>query len=79
VQQVFFKLICHTCWNGHFKIECHQRFKNITGMSMYIKVDYWCVSHSKKYQYIIVNIDFNYPKTRGVILIPAKCAAKGIP
>jgi len=51
------KLPPHTCWNKHFKIQMSSKDKNITGISIYIKLDYWYVSHSKKCQYRIVILD----------------------
>jgi len=48
------KLLSHTCWNAHFKMKMSSKIKSITGISIYITLDYyWSVSHSNKCQYIM--------------------------
>ena len=37
---IMFKLLFHKCWNEHFKIKCHQKIKNTTGILINIKLDY---------------------------------------
>ena len=40
--------------------KCHQMIRNVTGISIYIKLDYWYVSYSNKWQYKILIGHFCY-------------------
>jgi len=66
---IHLKLLSHTCWNEHFLNKMSSKDKkNITDISLYIKLDNWFIFHSKICQYRIVMAHLFCNKFKPIIL-----------